>query len=122
MTKSSKFHGAARVMLFGIVILFSVAIYFMPSHIRAAKSIKAGYSPTAVHQLLGPPTATIKSIKNLNEMFPPTTSYTFRTLDGGSVKTSTIRFQVADWFEIGTAGYLVIYEDGTVVRTIFGGT
>jgi len=108
--------------LLGIAILFASTVYFLRSHVRAAKSITPGYSPTAVHDLLGEPTATIKSIENLNGLFPATISYRFKTLDGEWIETDTIHFQVADWFAYGSAGYLIVYENGGVARTIWGGT
>lgn len=124
MAKSTRFRPLAFVIfsLFGIALLFAAMGYFMRSYVHAARSITPGYSPTAVHELLGAPTAVIKSIENLNGMFPPTTSYRFKTLDGEWIATDTIHFQVADWYEYGSAGYLVIYENGGVVRTIWGGT
>ena len=122
MANSTKFRTLACVTGTLFVTVLLVAVYFMRSHVRAAKSIGIGYSPTAVHDVLGEPTAVIKSIENLNRMFPPTSSYRFRTLDGNWIDPDTIQFQVADWFEHGSAGYLVIYENGGVVRTIWGGT
>ena len=105
-----------------IALLAIGATHFGRSHVRAAKSINIGDSASAVHELLGEPTATVHSIKNLNEIFPPTASYKFRTLEGEWIESDNIDIQTAEWFDLGSAGYLVIYNANGVTRTIWGGT
>ena len=112
----------ALIPLVGIALLAVVATYFGRSHVRAAKSINVGDSYSAVHELLGEPTATVNSIKNLHDAFPPTTSYRFRTLEGEWIESKKIDFETAEWFDLGSAGYLVIYNADGVARAIWGGT
>ena len=124
MAKSKKLRPSACVIftVLGTALLFAAIGFLMRTHVRAVRTIKPGYSSTAVHKVLGEPTAVIKSIDNLNALLPPTTSYRYRTLNGERIESETIRFQVADWYEHGSSGYLVIYENGAVIRTIWGGT
>lgn len=110
------------VALVGVVLLSTLTVYFLRSHVRAARAIKPGDSDLTVHELLGEPDAVVNSIANLNRTFPPTTSYVFRTLDRKLIDINTVEFERAEWFDLGSAGYLVIYDENGVSRTIWSGT
>jgi hypothetical protein len=110
------------VALVGMVLIATLAVYFMRAHVRAARAINPGDSELTVHELLGEPDAVVDSIANLNDILPPTTSYAFRTLDRNPIDINTVEFERAEWFDLGSAGYLVIYDDNGVLQTLWGGT
>ena len=104
------------VALVGLILIVALAAYFMHAHVRAARAINLGDSE------LGEPDAVVDSIAKLNDIRPPTTSYAFRTLDLKPINVNTVRFERAEWFDLGSAGYLVIYDGNGVLQTLWGGT
>ena len=106
-----------------IGILLPVAtINWMRAHVRAARAINTGDSASTVHARLGEPDAVIESIAQLFETVPLTTSYEFQTLDRNPINVNALKFEQAEWFDLGSAGYLVIYKDNVVLQIIWGGT
>ena len=110
------------VALVGLILIVALAAYFMRAHVRATRAINLGDSELTVHELLGEPDAVVDSIAKLNDTRPPTTSYAFRTLDLKPINVNTVRFERAEWFDLGSAGYFVIYDDNGVLQTLWGGT
>ncbi len=113
---------AFAAIIVGALLFPAVAFYLLHSHVRAARSINVGDTQSTVHKKLWVPSAVVTSISEPNITLPQTTSYTFRSLDRKPLDMNNKEFRRAEWFEMGSAGYLVIYGDDGVVRVIWGGT
>jgi hypothetical protein len=103
----------------------AAGVYLIRTPIRNASKIKPGDSAAQVHELLGEPDEVFATTEQLRTSYLGPMSYVFTERDGRSgIALDDLPPVVtrAEWFEYGSAGHLVYYNEQGVVDVLWGGT
>ena len=115
MSKLSRRSLAAVTFL----LCLAAAIYLVRTPLRNAAKIKVGDSETVVRSLLGEPDDVFETTEEFRSSYR---SYEFKDVSGRPVEELPPVDRRAEWFEFGSAGHLIYYDENGVTDVFWGGT